>query len=96
VNFSNRCMSYEARKDYFNIRAESGFIVRHMFEEGQIDIDDEDLGVQCAGLKYNFRAGRYILEDKGEFKKRFKESPDELDSLLIAKSIITSGIPSIW
>ena len=96
VNFSNRCMTYEARKDYFNIRAEAGFMVRHMFEEGQIDIDDEDLGVQCSGLKYEFRSGRYILEEKDKFKKRFKESPDELDSLLIAKCLITSGIPTIW
>ena len=96
VNFSNRCMTYEARKDYLNIRAEAGFIVRHLFEEGQIDIDDEDLGVQCASLKYVFRQGRYALEEKDRFKKRFRESPDELDSLLIAKALITSGVPGIW
>jgi len=96
VNVSERCRSSKARKDYYNIRAEAGFTLRGMFEEGMIDIDDEELGVQAANLKYKFSQGRYVLEEKTDYKKRLSgDSPDELDALLIAKCIVKGGSPTI-
>ena len=96
VNVAEKVKSSKARKDYYNVRAEAAFIIRNVFEEGQIDIDDEDLGVQLANIKYKFLEGRYLLEEKIKFKKRFRESPDELDSLLIAKAIVSGGVPHVW
>lgn len=95
VNVAEKTRDKKARKDYYNIRAEAGFAVRKMFEEEDIDIEDEDLAMQAANLKYEFRDGRYILEDKDKFKKRFRESPDELDSLMIAKATTRGGSPAI-
>jgi len=88
--------SAKARKNFYNVRAEAGYIVRQMFEEGHIDIDDEDLGVQLANIWYDFKDGRWILEDKEKFKVRARVRPDELDSLLIAKAIVRGGSPSIY
>ena len=96
VNVTEKVKSSKARKDYYNVRAEAGFIIRNVFEEGQIDIDDEDLGVQFANIKYKFLGGRYLLEEKKDFKTRFRESPDELDSLLMAKAIVSGGVPHVW
>ena len=96
VNVSEKVKSPKARKSFYNVRAEAGYSVRQMFEEGQIDIDDEDLGVQLANIWYDFKDGRWILEDKEKFKTRARVRPDELDSLLIAKAIVRGGVPSIW
>lgn len=96
VYVSEKVKSSKARKLYYNVRAEAGYIVRQMFEEGCIDIDDEDLGVQLANIWYDFKDGRWILEDKEKFKTRARVRPDELDSLLIAKAIVRGGSPSIY
>lgn len=96
VNVSEKVKSKKARRDYYNVRAEAGYIVRGMFEEGMIDIDDEDLGVQLANIWYDVKDGRWLLEDKEKFKTRAKVRPDELDSMLIAKAIIKGGTPSVW
>jgi len=96
INVSEKCRSKEARKDYFNVRAETAFVIKEMFEHESIDIEDEDLAVQLTNIKYKFREARYLLEKKEDFKKRFRESPDELDSLLIAKAIVRGGTPHIW
>ena len=96
VNVAEKVKDKKARKDYHNVRAEAGFMIRDMFEKGEIDIEDEDLGVQAANLKYGFMNGRYLLEDKEKFKKRFRESPDELDCLIVAKAITRSMAPTIY
>lgn len=88
IRFNERCRDPKNRKNYANLRAKLGFIVRDMFEEGTIDIDDEDLGAQASGMQYDYerKGGRLILEDKREFKKRYRSSPDEFDCLLVAKA----------
>lgn len=95
VNVSEKCRSRQAQKNYANIRAEAAFTVRELFESGQIDIDDEELAVQAANIKYTFVEGRQRLEKKKEFKARLQGSPDEFDSLLIAKAITRGAKPSI-
>ena len=90
VNVAEKPKSKKAQKDYLNLRAELGFSVREMFEEEMIDIDDEDLGAQAAGIYYDYSKsnGKFKLEEKEEFKKRTKlRSPDEFDSLMIARAI---------
>jgi len=99
VNVSEKPKSKKAKKDYYNLRAQAGFTLRGMFEEGQIDIDNEDLGIQAANIKYEFRNGVYLLEEKDKFKERLGKtmgSPDELDSLLISKVIARGASPRVW
>jgi len=96
INVSEKVRSPKARKDYYNVRAEASYILRQTFEQGQIDIDDEDLGVQLANIFYDLKDGRWLLEDKEKFKTRAKVRPDELDSLLMAKAIVSRGSPGIW
>lgn len=88
IRFNEKCRNPKNRKNYANLRAELGFMVRDMFEEGTIDIDDEDLGAQASGIEYDYemKGGRLILEDKRKFKKRYRSSPDEFDCLLVAKA----------
>ena len=91
VNVAEKCKSKKAQKDYHNVRAELGFTIREMFEEEMIDIDDEDLAAQAAGIYYDYAkaaGGRFKLEEKEEYKKRTKlPSYDEFDSLMIAKAV---------
>lgn len=96
VNVAEKVKSKKAKKDYYNVRAEAGFMVRDMFEQGEIDIEDEELGVQAANLKYGFSQGRYLLEEKDKFKDRLRESPDELDSLIVAKALTRGAGPAVY
>lgn len=96
VNVSEKVRSPKERKSYYNVRAEASYIVRQMFEHGQIDIDDEDLGVQLANIYYDLKDGRWLLEDKEKFKTRARVKADELDSLLMAKAIVSRGSPGVW
>lgn len=96
INVSEKSRSKKAQGDYKNLRAEAGFTIREMFEAGEIDITNEDLGVQATTLKYKFQEGRYILERKRDYKARMRESPNELDSLIIAKVIARGAMPHVW
>jgi hypothetical protein len=96
VNVSEKPKSVAAAKDYKNIRAETAFMIREMFEDGDIDIDNEDLAVQAANIKFDFTEGRYLLEKKKKFKERLRVSPDEFDSLIISKAIARGAIPRLW
>lgn len=96
VNVSEKVRDPKSRRNYYNVRAEASYILRQTFEQGQIDIDDEDLGVQLANIWYDLRDGRWLLEDKEKFKTRAKVRADELDSLLIAKAIVSRGSPGVW
>jgi len=86
-------------KDYGNLRAQAAFSLRKNFEEGLADIDDEELGVQLANIRYKFQGGKYFLEDKKDFKARLGASigsPDELDSYLIAKAMAGTITPHLY
>lgn len=72
---------------YKNLRAEWHWNLRERFEEGRIDIDDnEDIVVQASGLRWKpDSAGRVVIESKDDFKKRLGgQSPNELDAVAIA------------
>ena len=98
VRVNEKCRFPKSRKEYANLRAEAGFLLRDMFEEGTIDIDDEELAAQAAAIYYDYekKSGRLLLEDKKEFKSRYHgSSPDEFDSLLISK-ISEFSAPNIF
>jgi len=70
---------------YANAAAEMWFKFGELLEEGEIDIpDDPELMQELAGRKYKYdKKGRYILEDKKEFKKRIGRSPDKGDACVL-------------
>jgi len=97
VRVNEKSRSPKGRKEYGNLRAEAAFLLRNMFEEGTIDIDDEELASQAAAIYYDYdQTGRLLLEDKKKFKSRYQgNSPDEFDSLLIGK-VSELAIPGIY
>jgi len=71
---------------FANTRAEWWWGLRTRFEEGDIDIeDDEDLVEQLANIKYRVNSrGQIIIESKEDMKKRGRKSPDRGDALMLA------------
>jgi len=69
-----------------NTRAEWYWGLRQRFEEGDIDIeDDEELTAQLATLKYKLNSrGQIFIEKKEDMKKRGLPSPDKADALMLA------------
>ncbi len=97
VNVAEKSKSKEAQKNYKNLRAETAFAIREMFESNQVDIEDEDLAVQLANIEYKYIEGRQTLEKKEDYKKRMQSrSPDEFDSFIMAKAITRGAAPSVW
>ncbi len=78
----------KARDDtkFINTRAEWWWNLRSRFEEGTIDIeDDDDLISQLSNIKYKLNSqGRIQVESKEDMRKRGVESPDLADSLMLA------------
>lgn len=78
----------KARDDtkFINARAEWWWNLRSRFEEGTIDIeDDDDLISQLSNIKYKLNSqGRIQVESKEDMRKRGVESPDLADSLMLA------------
>ena len=71
---------------FFNLSAEMHWVMRKLFETGNIDIpDNEQLISQLTGRKYSMTSkGQIKLESKEEMKKRGLKSPDHADSLALA------------
>lgn len=72
---------------FVNRRAELYWMVRDLFESGDIDIDadDDELANQLVNLRMKRSAGRVQIEEKDEMKRRLNgKSPDELESLMLA------------
>lgn len=72
-----------------NARAEWYWQLRTRFEQGDIDIDDEELAGQLQALKYKFdRKGRIFIESKDDMKKRGMPSPDRADTGMMAFAVL--------
>ena len=75
-------------KEYYNLRAEGYYHLRQLFQDGEIDIpDDEDLASQLVAIRAKplESDGRVKIERKDEIKKRLGgTSPDEADALMLA------------
>lgn len=77
----------EDSEHYVNRRAELYWMVRDLFESGDIDIDpdDDELANQLVNLRMKRSAGRTQIEEKDEMKRRLNgKSPDELESLMLS------------
>ena len=74
------------RETFANLRAELGWRLRQLFEEGEISIpDDPGLVSEVAALRYEYDTrGRIKLEAKDAAKARLGRSPDLADSLMLA------------
>lgn len=72
-------------EEYANKITELFFTFKEKLENGFVSmIDDEELIEDLAGRRYSFDSkGRFIIESKDEFKKRFKRSPDKGDCWLM-------------
>ncbi|MCK9592329.1 MAG: hypothetical protein M0Q91_10025 [Methanoregula sp.] len=70
---------------YANLRAEWWWGLRQRFEDGDIDIeDDEEMISQLANIKYKVTSkGQILIESKDDMKKRGMSSPDEADALMM-------------
>ena len=85
--------------DFENLRAELAWRAKNAFENKELDIVDEDIGLQGNSLKYSYtKKGRYLIESKESYKRRFKKSPDEFDALMISYAEINENEmkPGLW
>lgn len=73
-------------EEFINLRAEGHWTLRQRFEDGMIDIDpfDDDLAAQAIDVKYRHSGGRIQIESKEEMRRRGRESPDDLDAVVLA------------
>jgi len=77
---------------FLNARAEWFWGLRERFEQGDIDLDeDEELAAQLANLKFKFTSrGQIQIESKDDMKKRGLRSPDRADALMLAFASLDS------
>lgn len=80
---------------FANTRAEWWWGLRERFEEGDIDIeDDEELMSQLSNIKYKINSrGQIQVESKEDMKKRGLPSPDRADALMFAFAKDVKGAP---
>lgn len=81
-------------KKFLNARSEMWWMLREMFEQGLVDIDenDDELAAQLGSIKYFFNSkGQIQVESKGEMKKRGLPSPDRGDCLMQLMSRSNGG-----
>lgn len=84
LNMSSKAINKE---QFFNLRAELGWILRDKFKNGEIYIpDNEDLKAQLSNIQYKLHSdGRRQLESKDDIKKRMNgRSPDLADALFMS------------
>lgn len=76
--------SKENENKFFNLRSEGYWILRELFKEGLIDIEENKFLVEeLASIKYIMHSsGKIIIESKDEIKKRLGRSPDFADALM--------------
>ncbi len=71
-------------KNCFNERSRFYYDLKERFFNGEIAGIDEDEKEQLAVMKYEYKNGKIIIEDKAAIKKRLRRSPDDADSLCLA------------
>jgi hypothetical protein len=91
ANVGESATSDEAKKRFYNLRAEVHWNLRDLFKpdknnHSSISIpDDPELKKQLKELRYNYSSERTIkIEAKEEMKKRLGVSPDKADALGLA------------
>jgi len=77
----------EDTEKFVNRRAELWWMVRELFESGNIDIDenDDELAAELASIRFKRTStGKIQIESKEEAKKRGVPSPNRADSLMLS------------
>lgn len=83
----NAAEQAEDNVKFLNRRAEQYWLLREMFINGEIDLDEEDeeLAAQLGSMKWKINsAGRIQIESKEDMKKRGMPSPDRADGVMMA------------
>ena len=100
----NSASKAEDAESYYNLRAEAWMRASKLFSEGKVKLT---FGGDPSFLKlkrqliiptYSFRAGRILVEDKAEIKKRLGSSPDWADCYIMglwAMDEALSGRPGL-
>lgn len=83
----NSGMRMSNGQDY-NLRAFAARQLKEWLPESSIP-NDPDLKTDLTALRYHFKAGELILEDKAEAKRRGIKSPDRFDSLCLTFAVPT-------
>lgn len=86
----NVAQSAREPESFINLRAEGYWGLRERFEQGLIDIEenDEDLAAQLVEIKYRrTSSGKVQIESKEEMKKRLGHSPDDADATMLASLV---------
>lgn len=72
----------------YNIRAQAWRRMRDWLNDGPVSLPrDGELKAQACAMKYSYRDGLLLMEDKKEYKKRNGKSPDKADSLMLTFAI---------
>jgi hypothetical protein len=77
---------------YLNARAEYWWAVRTMFENGEIDIDADDLqlAAELREIRYTrLSSGKIQIESKKEAKARGVASPNRAEAIMLARARVT-------
>ena len=80
------------KERFINRRAELYWMLREMFEAGDIDIDpdDDQLAAQLDSIRWTLDSrGRVKIESKDDIRKRGMPSPDRADALCM--TFVESG-----
>ncbi len=79
-------MKAEDSEKFADARSEWLWGLRQRFEQGDIDIEDDDeLAAQLANIKYKINSrGQIKVESKDEMRRRGLPSPDRADALMFA------------
>jgi hypothetical protein len=81
----NSASSAKSANRYINLRAEMWDYAKDLFEQGLVNIpDDQKLIDQLCAVKYDFKGGRMKIQSKDDIKKEIQESPDRADALVQA------------
>jgi phage terminase large subunit len=84
INVGNAPMEVANEEKFKNLRAESYWHLRELFEQDRISIpDDGELISQLANLKYKYTPGGIQIESKDDMRKRGLSSPDCADALAL-------------
>ena len=68
---------------YRNKRAEMYFRTRDLFNSGQIKGLDRDTADEMVTIEYDDSKKLIVIIDKGDYKLKYKKSPDDTDSLIV-------------
>jgi len=69
--------------EHYNMRSFMWSQMKEWVKNGASLVNDPGLRADLTGLRYSYKAGLLLMEDKAEAKKRGLKSPDKADSLAL-------------